>query len=139
MKTVFTKTLVELKKSCTMLSIILIVIAAISSFFTTVQIFENDFLRTSLQMLYVAASAVGLMALLLPFLAYLDEYFQTTRFTKVSIASPFIKNARHSSINLKTFLVLISAAYFAISAMTGQVFAAAIIFWFITCLALVFE
>lgn len=139
MKTVFTNTLTELKKSFTTLSIILIVIAAISSFFTTVQIFENDFLLTSLRMLYVAASAVGLMVLLLPFLAYLDEYLQNTRFAKVSIASPFIKNARHSSINLKTFLVLISAVYFAIAVMTGQVYAAAIIFWFITCLALVFE
>ena len=139
MKTIFTNTFAELKKSFTNFSIILIVIAAISSFFTTIQIFENDFLRTSLRMLYVAASAVGLMVLLLPFLAYLDEYFQTTRFAKVSIASPFIKNARHSSINLKTFLVLISAAYLAISVMTGQVFVAAIIFWFITYLALMFE
>lgn len=139
MKTVFTKTILELKKSFTTLSIILIVIAAISSFFTTIQIFENDFLLTSLRMLYVAASAVGLMVLLLPFLAYLDEYLQNTRFAKVSIASAFIKNARHSSINLKTFLVLISAVYFAIAVMTGQVYAAAIIFWFITCLALVFE
>lgn len=138
MKTVFTKIVEELKKSFTTLSIILIVIAAISSFFTTVQIFENDFLLTSLRMLYVAASAIGLMVLLLPFLAYLDEYLQNTKFAKFSIASPFIKNARHSSINLKTLLVLISAAYLAISVMTGQVFAAAIILWFITCLALVF-
>lgn len=138
MKTVFTNTMTELKKSFTTLSIVLIAIAAISSFFTTIQIFENDFLRTSLQMLYVAASAIGLTVVLLPFLAYLEEYLQNTKFAKFSIASPFIKNARHSLINLKTLLVLISAAYLAISVMTGQVFAAAIIFWFITCLALVF-
>lgn len=139
MKTVFTKTIVELKKSFTILSIVLIVIAAISSFFTTVQIFENDFLLTNLRMLYVAASAIGLMVLLLPFLAYLDEYLQNTKFAKVSIASPFIKNARHSSINLKTLLVLISAAYLAIAVMTDQVFSAAIIFWFITSIALIFD
>lgn len=139
MKTVFTNTMTELKKSFTKLSIILIFIASVSSFFTTVQIFENDFLLTSLRMLYVAASAVGLIVLLLPFLAYLEEYLQNTKFAKFSIASPFIKNARHSSINLKTLLVLISAAYLTISVMTGQVFAAAIIFWFITSLALVFE
>lgn len=139
MKTVFTKTIIELKKSFTTLSIILIVIASISSFFTTVQIFENDFLRTSLQMLYVAASAIGLMVLLLPFLAYLEEYLQNTKFARFSIASPFIKNARHSSINLKTLLVLISAAYLAIAVMNDQVFAAAIIFWFITSIALIFD
>lgn len=139
MKTVFTKTVVELKKSFTTLSIILIVIAAISSFFTTVQIFENDFLRTSLQMLYVAASAIGLMVLLLPFLAYLDEYLQNTKFAKFSIASPFIKNARHSSINLKTLLLLISVAFVVIAVVTGQVFAAAIVLWFITVIALMFS
>lgn len=139
MKTIFTNTMAELKKSFTRLSIILIFIASVSSFFTTIQIFENDFLRTSLRMLYVAASAVGLMVLLLPFLAYLEEYLQNSRFAKVSIASPFIKNARHSSINLKTLLVLISAAYLAIAFMTDQVFAAAIIFWFITSIALIFD
>lgn len=138
MKTVFTKTVAELKKSFTNFSIALILIASVSSFFTKVQIFENNFMRTSLQMLYVAASAVGLMILLLPVLANLEEYLKSSRFAKFSIASLFIKNANHAAINLKILLLLISIAYIVFSVITGQVLAASIAFWFITWLALMF-
>lgn len=138
MKTVFTNTVKELKKSFTDFSIALIIIASVSSFFTKVQIFENDFMRTSLQMIYVAASAIGLLILMLPVLALIEEYLKSTRFAKFSIASLFIKNANHAAINLKILLLLISVAYVAVAVMTGQVFAAAIIFWFITWIALMF-
>ena len=138
MKTIFTKTVAELKKSYTNFSISMIFIAAISSFFTSIQIFKDNDIRTILQMLYVAASAVGLMVLLLPFLAYLEEYLQTTKFAKVSIASPFIENANHSTMNLKTLLFLISAAYAAFAVTTGQVYAAMLVVWFITLIALMF-
>lgn len=138
MKTVFTKTVAELKKSFTNFSIALILVASVSSFFTRVQIFENNFMRTSLQMLYVAASAVGLMILLLPVLASLEEYLKSTRFSKFSIASLFIKNANHAAINLKILLLLVSIAYIVFSVITGQVFAASLAFWFITWLALMF-
>lgn len=138
MKTVFTNTVEELKKSFTDFSIALIIIASVSSFFTKVQIFENDFMRTSLQMIYVAASAIGLLILMLPVLALIEEYLKSTRFAKFSIASLFIKNANHAAINLKILLLLISVAYVAVAVMTGQVFAAAIIFWFITWIALMF-
>lgn len=138
MKTVFTKTVAELKKSFTNFSIALILIASVSSFFTKVQIFENDFMRTSLQIMYVAASAVGLMILMLPVLALLEEYLKTTKFAKFSIASRFVKNADHSAMNLKTLLLIISVAYFVVAVMTSQVFAASIVFWFITWIALMF-
>lgn len=139
MKTVFTNTVEELKKSFTDFSIALIIIASVSSFFAAVQIFENDFMRTSLQMIYVAASAIGLLILMLPVLALIEEYLKSTRFAKFSIASLFIKNADHSAMNLKTLLFLISVAYVAVAVMTGQVFAAAIVFWFITLIALIFS
>lgn len=138
MKTIFTKTIAELKKSFTNFSITLIFIAAISSFFTKIQIFDNDFMRTSLQMMYVAASAIGLLILMLPVLALIEEYLKTTKFAKFSIASLFVKNANHSAMNLKTLLLIISVAYFVVAVMTSQVFAAAIIFWFITWIALMF-
>ena len=138
MKTVFTNTVAELKKSFTNFSIALILIASVSSFFTKVQIFENDFMRTSLQMMYVAASAVGLMILLLPVLANLEEYLKSTRFAEFSIASLFIKNANHAAINLKILLLLISIACAVVAVITGQVFAVSIVFWFITLLALMF-
>ena len=138
MKTIFTRTLTELKKSFTNFSIALILIASVSSFFTTVHIFENDFMRTSLQMIYVAASAIGLLILMLPVLALIEEDLKTTKFAKFSIASLFVKNADHSAMNLKTLLFLISVAYVAVAVMTGQVFAAAIVFWFIACIALMF-
>ena len=138
MKTVFTNTVAELKKSFTNFSIALILIASVSSFFTKVQIFENDFMRTSLQMMYVAASAVGLMILLLPVLANLEEYLKSTKFAGFSIASLFIKNANHAAINLKILLLLISIACAVVAVITGQVFAVSIVFWFITLLALMF-
>lgn len=138
MKIIFTRTLTELKKSFTNFSIALILIASVSSFFTTVHIFENDFMRTSLQMIYVAASAIGLLILMLPVLALIEEYLKTTKFAKFSIASLFVKNADHSAMNLKTLLFLISVAYIVVAVMTSQVFAAAIVFWFITWLALMF-
>lgn len=138
MKTVFTKTVAELKKSFTNFSIALILIASVSSFFTRVQIFENNFMRTSLQMLYVAASAVGLMILLLPVLANLEEYLKSSKFAEFSIASLFIKNANHAAINLKILLLLVSIVYIVAAVITGQVFAASLAFWFITWLALMF-
>lgn len=139
MKTVFTNTIAELKKSYTTFAVFLIFIASVSSFFTTVQIFENDFLRTILQMLYVASSAIGLMIVLLPILVYLEEYLQNTKLSKFSIAGLFVKNANHALINVKTLLVLISTIYIVIAFMTGQVFAAAIIFWFMTAIAMIFD
>lgn len=139
MKTVFTNTVAELKKSYTSFAAVLIFIAAISSFFTTIQIFKDNDLRTILQMLYVASSAVGLMIVLLPTLVYLEEYLQTTKLSKFSIASLFVKNADHALINVKTLLVLISTVYIVIAFMTGQVFAAAIIFWFMTAIAMIFD
>lgn len=57
MKQVFTKTIAELKKSYTTFAVFLIFIASVSSFFTTIQIFKDNDLRTILQMLYVASSA----------------------------------------------------------------------------------
>lgn len=139
MKQVFTKTIAELKNSYTTFAVFLIFIASVSSFFTTIQIFKDNDLRTILQMLYVASSAIGLMIVLLPILVYLEEYLQTTKLSKFSIAGLFVKNADHALINVKTLLVLISAVYAVIAVMTGLVFVAAIIFWLITCLALMFE
>ena len=138
LKTIFTRTLTELKKSFTNFSIALILIASVSSFFAAVQIFENDFMRTSLQIMYVAASAVGLKILLLPILAQIEDYLKSTKFAKFSIARLFVKNADHALMNLKTLLVLISVAYAVFSIMTGQLFAAAFVFWFITWIALMF-
>lgn len=138
MKTILVNTISEMKKSYTTFSIVLIFIAAVSLFFTKIQIFENDSARTVLQILYVASSGIGLMILLLPILAYTEEYLQTTKFSKFSIASLFIKNSNHAAMNLKTLLFLISAAYAVFAVTTGQFFAASLVIWFITWLALMF-
>jgi hypothetical protein len=90
-------------------------------------------------MLYVAASAVGLMILMLPVLVNFEEYLKSTKFAKFSIASLFVKNADHALINVKTLLFLISAVYIAIAFTTNQVFASAIIFWFLTMIAMIFD
>lgn len=138
MKTVFTNTVAELKKPYTTLAVVLLFIAAISSFFTKFEIVEDNTFLIVLKMLYILSSGFGLTAMLLPFLVYLDEYFETTRLSKFSIASLFSKNANHADANLKTLLVLISAVYITIAVMTGQVFVAAIIFLLMTSLALMF-
>lgn len=139
MKTVFTNTIAELKKPYTTLTVVLFFIAAISSFFTKFEIVESNTFLVVIKMLYILSSGFGLTAVLLPFLVYLDEYFETTRLSKFSIASLFSKNANHALINVKTLLVLISTVYIVIAFMTGQVFAAAIIFWFMTAIAMIFD
>lgn len=138
MKQVFIKTSAELKKSYTSFAIFLIFLAAISSFFTTIQIFKDNDLRTIFQMLYVASSAVGLMIVLLSILVYLEEYLQTTKLSKFSIASLFVKNTNHALINIKTLLFLISAIYVVIAFTTGQDSSAAVVFWFLTSIATIY-
>lgn len=138
MKQIYHNTLNELQKSYTNLSIALISIAAAFSFFTKFQIFEHNLAKTILHFLFFASSAAGLMAILLVSLVYLEEYFQTTKLAKYSIARIFVKNANHALVNVKTLLILISIVYAIIALTTNQVFAASIIFWFITSISLMF-
>lgn len=138
MKQIYHATLNELQKSYTNLSIALISIAAASSFFTKFQIFEHNLAKTILHFLFFASSGIGLMTILICSLVYLEEYFQTTKLAKYSIARLFVKNANHALVNVKTLLILISIVYVIIALTTNQVFAASIIFWFITSISLMF-
>lgn len=137
MKQVFARSLAELRKSYTSLTISLIVICAISSFFTYVRILENDLL-TTLHIFYFIADAASLILVLMPILVYLEEYLQTTRLAKVSIASLFMKDANHVKANISTMFVLISIVYIAVTILTSHLFAAAIVFWFFTYILLAF-
>lgn len=132
MKQVFTKTLAELKKSYTTFSIILIFIAAISSFFTTIRIVEGDTLLTGLYMLYVIASSIVLMIFLTPFLIHFEEYLRSTKFGNYSLATLFVKKADHALINVLTLLASLSIMCIVIAVMTNLVFSAAIVIWLIT-------
>lgn len=138
MKQIYHNTLNELQKSYTNLSIALISIAAAFSFFTKFQIFEHNLAKTILHFLFFASSGMGLMTILICSLVYLEEYFQTTKLAKYSIVRLFVKNANHALVNVKTLLILISIAYVIIALTTNQVFAASIIFWFITSISLMF-
>lgn len=138
MKQIYHNTLDELQKSYTNLSIALISIAAASSFFAKFQIFEHNLAKTIWHFLFFASSGMGLMTILICSLVYLEEYFQTTKLAKYSIARLFVKNANHALVNVKTLLILISIVYAIIAFATGQVFASSIIFWFITVISLMF-
>lgn len=137
MKQVFARSITELKKSYTNLMIILLSVGSISSFFTYVRILENDLL-TSLHVIYFIADASSLILVLMPILVYLEEYLQTTRLAKVSIASLFMKDANHVKANISTILVLISIVYITVTILTSHLFAAAIVFWFFTYIMLAF-
>lgn len=138
MKQIYHNTLNELQKSYTNLSIALISIAAAFSIFTKFQIFEHNLAKTILHFLFFASSGIGLMTILICSLVYSEEYFKTTKLTKYSIAGLFVKNANHALVNVKTLLILISIVYVIIALTTNQVFAASIIFWFITSISLMF-
>lgn len=138
MKQVFTNSISDLKRSYTNLTIALVVIGAISSFFTHLTITDNDFLNV-LHVVYFLACSTSLLLMMLPILVYLEEYLETTRFSKISIASLFVENANHVKANIVTILVLISIVYAVISVLTAHIFAAAVIFWFLTWLAAMFS
>ena len=138
MKTILTRTIAELKKSYTNLSIVLILIGTIASFFTYARILKNDF-QTVFHMLFFLADGASLMLILIATLFHLEESLKTTRLSRWSLATPFTKNANHTATNIKTLLVLISIVYVIIAVLTSHIYAAAIVFWFITSIMLIFS
>lgn len=138
MKQVLSNTLKELRKHYTDLSISLIAIAALASFFTRIQIFKDSELHTLIRMLFVMSSTAALTLILVLLMTHIEDYLKTTWMSERSIAILFTTNTNHVTANIKTFLALISVAYAVLALMTGIVFAASIVFWLITYLALIF-
>ena len=138
MKQVLSNTLKELRKHYTDLSISLIAIAALASFFTRIQIFKDSELHTLIRMLFVVSFDAALTLILVLLITNIEDYLKTTWMSKRSVASLFTTDTNHVTVNIKTFLALISVAYAIVALMTGMVFAASIVFWLITSLALIF-
>lgn len=138
MKQVLSNTLKELRKHYTNLSISLIAIAAFASLFTRIQIFKDNELHTLIRMLFVVSSAAALTLILVLLITSIEDYLKTTWMSKRSIASLFATDADHATVNIKTFLALISVVYAVVALMTDMVFAASIVFWLIASLALIF-
>lgn len=139
MKQVLSNTLKELRKHYTNLSISLIAIAAFASFFTRIQIFKDSEMHTLIRMLFAMSSTAALTLILVLLIAHIEDYLKTTWMSKRSIASLFTTDTNHVTVNIKTFLALISVAYAVVALMTDMVFAASIVFWLITSLALIFD
>ena len=137
MKQVFSNTLKELRKNYTNFSIIMITIAAFASFFSKIQVIEPDPSVNILKMVYFVASFIGLMTVAIRFFGCLEDYLSSTKLAKFSIASLFFKKANHPLVHIKTLIIAISLIYIAVAIVTGDVFASAIAFWFISAVAIV--
>lgn len=139
MKQVLSNTLKELRKHYTNFSITMIIIAAFTSFFSKIQVIEPDPSVDILKMVYFVASFIGLMTVALAFIVCLYDYLESTRLAKFSIASLFFKKADHALVNVKTLIIVISLIYIAVAITTGDVFASAITFWFISTVAIIID
>lgn len=139
MKQVLSNTLKELRKHYTNFSITMIIIAAFTSFFSKIQVIEPDPSVDILKMVYFVASFIGLMTVALAFIVCLYDYLESTRLAKFSIASLFFKKADHALVNVKTLIIVISLIYIAVAITTGDVFASAIAFWFISTVAIIID
>ena len=137
MKQILSSTLKELRKNYTNFSIIMITIAAFASFFSKIQVIEPDPSVNILKMVYFVASFIGLMTVAIRFFGCLEDYLSSTKLAKFSIASLFFKKANHPLVNIKTLIIAISLIYIAVAIVTGDVFASAIAFWFISTVAIV--
>ena len=137
MKQVLSNTLKELRKNYTNFSIIILVCAAVSAFFLAIQVIEPDPSVNILKMVYFVASFIGLMTVAIRFFGCLEDYLESTRLAKFSIASLFFKKANHTLVNVKTLIISIALVYIIVAIVTGDVFASAIAFWFISAVAIV--
>ena len=137
MKQVLSNTLKELRKNYTNFSIIMITIAAFTSFFSKIQVIEPDPSVNILKMVYFVASFIGLMTVALVLVGSLYDYLKSTILDKFSIASLFFKKADHALVNVKTLIIAASIIYIVVAITTGDVFASAIAFWFISIVAII--
>lgn len=118
MKQVLSGTLKELRKNYTNFSIVMIVIAAFASFFSKIQVIEPDQSVNILKMVYFVASFIGLMTVAIRFFGCLEDYLESTRLAKFSIASLFFKKANHALVNVKTLIIAIALIYIVVAIVT---------------------
>ena len=137
MKQVLSDTLKELRKNYTNFSIIMITIVAFTSFFSKIQVIEPDPSVNILKMVYFVASFIGLITVAIRFFGRLEDYLDSTRLAKFSIASLFFKQANHALVNVKTLIISIALIYIVVAIAAGDVFSSAIAFWFISAVAII--
>ena len=137
MKQVLSNTLKELRKNYTNFSVIMITIAAFTSFFSKIQVIEPNPSVNILKTVYFVVSFIGLMTVALVLVCSLYDYLASTKLAKFSIASLFFKKADHALVNVKTLIIATSIIYILVAITTGDVFASAIVFWFISIVAII--
>lgn len=127
MKKVFTDTIAELKEMCNNeLSFVLVIVFAVSSFFTKFSIANESCLIAIVDLTYFFFSVAGLSIVLILFLSRLEEY----------LTARSAKNVRHASIKLIIIMQIISLILVIISITTGHIYAAEVSVWFVTGVAM---
>ena len=115
MTQVLSNTLKELRKHYTNFSIVMIVIAVITSFFSKIQVIEPDPSVDILKIVYFVVAFIGLMTVALVFVSCLYDYLTSTKLAKFSIASLFFKKADHALVNVKMLIIVISLIYIVVA------------------------
>ena len=125
----------ELDKKYTKLSIALLLVFTIFGAFTPLIIETNDFKLTFLSTVLFIVMVTATFPVLIAFLEVIDKYKQDMIFSKKSIASLFVKKAKHEDVNFMLISLLLSFIYVGLLIVTHSVFPLGIIAWLVTLLA----
>lgn len=134
LKNIIKGTLKELEKKFTNLSIALILVFTIFGVFTPLIIDHSDFKLTILSTLLFIIMVTATFPILIAFLEVLDKYKGDMVFSKKSLASLFLKNAKHEDVNFLLISLVLSFVYVGLFIVTHSVFPMGIIVWLVTIL-----
>lgn len=134
LKNILKETIKELDKKYTKLSISLLLVFTIFGAFTPLIIDQRDFKLTVLSAVLFIVMVTATFPVLIAFLESLDKYKKDMIFSKKSIASLFVKNAKHEDVNFMLISLLLSFIYVGLLIVTHSVFPMGIIVWLITIL-----
>ena len=134
MKNIFKATLKELEKKFTNLSIALILVFTIFGVFTPLIIDQSDFKLTILSTILFCLMLIAIFPFLIVLLTVLEEYVKDSAFSKKSVASLFVKKAKHEDVNFMLVSLALSFVYVGLLIVTHSVFPVGIIVWLVTLL-----
>ena len=134
LKNIVKGTIKELEKKFTNLSIALILVFTLFGFFTPLIINQSDFKLTILSTILFCLMLIAIFSFLIALLTVLDEYVKDTTFSKRSVASLFVKKAKHEDVNFMLVSLALSFVYVGLLVVTHSVFPMGIIIWLVTIL-----
>ena len=134
LKNILKETIKELDKKYTKLSISLLLVFTIFGAFTPLIIDTNDFKLTVLSTVVFIVMVTATFPVLIAFLEVIDKYKQDMILSKKSIASLFVKNAKHEDVNFTLVSLVLSFIYVGLLVVTNSVYPMGIIIWLVTVL-----